>query len=90
VSKRKTTIYVEESLLRQARVYAARTGKRDSEVVEEALRAFLLTDLLDGVWARDDLTEEEAMQIAYEALHETRKTSAARSPGATGQTRAVG
>ena len=84
VGKRKTTVYIEEDLLRQARVYAARAGKRDSEVVEEALRSFLGFDVLERVWARSDLSEEESLQIAYEALHETRKAEASR------RTRAVG
>jgi hypothetical protein len=38
---RKTTMYLEEDLLRAAKIAAARTGKRDYEVVEEALRAYL-------------------------------------------------
>ena len=50
------------------RVAAARSGKRDSDVVEEALRRYLGFALLDQVWARSDLTEEEALQLAYEEL----------------------
>lgn len=73
MAKRKTTIYVDEDLLRRARVFAARTGKRDSEVVEEALRSLLGIDVLAQVWARSDLNEEEAMALASEALREVRQ-----------------
>jgi hypothetical protein len=72
MAKRKTTIYVDEDVLRDARVFAARTGIRDSEVVERALRRFLGTDLLERAWARSDLTEEQALDLAYEALRATR------------------
>jgi len=72
MTKRKTTVYVEEDLLRRARVYAARAGKRDSEVVEEALRSLLGIDVLEAIWARSDLSEEEAVRLASEALEEVR------------------
>jgi len=36
--RRKTTIYVEDDLLRATKIAAARAGKRDYQVVEEALR----------------------------------------------------
>lgn len=39
--KRKTTIYVEENLLRAAKVRAAETGRRQYEVVEAALQEYL-------------------------------------------------
>ena len=39
--KRKTTVYLEDDLLRATKIAAARTGKRDYQVVEEALRAYL-------------------------------------------------
>jgi hypothetical protein len=75
MAKRKTTLYVDEEVLRAAKVMAARKGKRESEVFEEALRAytgFKLLDLVDQVGRRNDLSEEEAMKLAYEAVHETR------------------
>lgn len=73
VAKKKTTIYVDESLLRTVRVAAARMGTSDSEVVEAAIRAYFALDVLEEVWARNsDLTEEDAMALANEAVHETR------------------
>ena len=76
MAKRKTTVYVDEDVLRAAKVMAARKGKRDSEIFEEALKAytgFKLFDLLDEIGRRNDLSEEEAMALAYEAVHETRR-----------------
>lgn len=75
MAKRKTTLYVDEEVLRAARVMAARKGRRDSEIFEEALRAytgFRLLDLLDEVGRPNDLSEEAALKLANEAVHETR------------------
>ena len=76
--KRKTTVYLDEDVLRAARVLASRTGKRDSEVVEEALRAHLGLDALRAIWERSDLGEDEALALAYEAIRETRPAGRAR------------
>jgi len=73
MAKRKTTIYVDEEVLRAARVAAARAGKRDSQIVEEALREYLGLGVLERVWARSALTEEEALTLAYEELHASRE-----------------
>ena len=67
--KRKTTVYLEDELLRAARVTAARSGKRDSQVVEEALRAYLGLELLERVGARSSLDEAEALALATEERH---------------------
>ena len=71
-TKKKVTLYVDEDVMRAARVRAARTDKRDSEVVEEALRAYLGFDVLASVWARSSLTEDEAMRLAVEETHAAR------------------
>jgi len=70
--KRKTTVYIEEDVLKIMRVAAARSGKRDYEVVEEALRAYLGLELLDKVGTRSSLSEPEALAIAYEEIHQGR------------------
>ena len=67
--KQKTTVYLEEDVLRAARVTAARGGKRDSQVVEEALRTYLGFDLLERVGARSPLGEAEALALADEERH---------------------
>jgi hypothetical protein len=72
MAKQKTTVYIDEELLRGARVYAARSGKKDYQVVEEALQAYLGRETLEAVWSRGDLTEEEALEIAVEEQHRER------------------
>jgi predicted transcriptional regulator len=74
MAKRKTTIYVDDEVLRAAKVMAARTGKRDSEIVEEALREYAGFAVIARIRARNaDLSPEEAERIAYEAVHESRR-----------------
>jgi hypothetical protein len=72
VPKLRTTVTLDERVLRAVRVQAARTGKRDSEVIEDALRRDLGLELLERIWSRNDLDEEEAMRLAVEAQHDTR------------------
>lgn len=73
MTKQKTTVYLDDEVLRASRVLAARTGRRDSEVVEAALRRYLGFDALERVWARNrDLSEEEAMDLALKAVDEVR------------------
>jgi hypothetical protein len=74
--KARTTVTLDERVLRAVRVKAARTGRRDSEVIEEALRRDLGLDLLERIWASADLDEDEAMRIAVEAQHESRRRRA--------------
>ena len=69
--KARTTISIDESVLRAVRIKAARSGRRDSDVIEEALRRDLGLDLLDRLWAAADLDEDEALQLAVEAQHRT-------------------
>jgi regulator of sirC expression with transglutaminase-like and TPR domain len=57
------------------RIKAARTGKRDSEVIEESLRRDLKLDVLERIWAnvKDPLSEEEAMKLAVEEVRSVRR-----------------
>ena len=71
--KTRTTLTVDEDVLRAVKVRAARTGKSDGEVIEEALRRHLGLDLLDRLWSRNDMTEEAATELAVEAQHATRR-----------------
>jgi hypothetical protein len=71
-SKRKVTLYLDEDVLRAARVRAARNDERDSEVVEAALRAYLGFDAVERVWARSTLSEDEAMRLAVAETHAVR------------------
>jgi hypothetical protein len=73
MAKRKTTVYLDEDVLREARIQAARTGQKDSELIESAIRSYLGLDVLDDVWSRSDLDEESALRLAYEALETARR-----------------
>jgi len=77
--KRKVTFHINDQVLRAARVRAAREDRRDSDVVESALRRYLGFDVLERVWSRSDLTEEEAMRIAIEETHAYRSEKRAAS-----------
>jgi hypothetical protein len=70
--KTRTTLTIDEDVLRAVKVRAARTGMGESEVIEEAVRKDLGLDLLDRLWARNDLTEGEAMDLAIEAQQAAR------------------
>jgi hypothetical protein len=64
---------IDDEVLRAVKVRAARSGKGDSEVIEEALRRDLGLDLLERLWARNSLSEQEATRLAVEAQHPTRR-----------------
>ncbi len=49
-----------------------RTGKGDSDVIEEALRRELGFDRLERLWQSEDADEERALALAVEAQHRTR------------------
>jgi Ribbon-helix-helix protein, copG family len=72
--KARTTVTLDERVLRAVRIKAARTGRRDSDVIEEALRRELGLDLLDRIWETADLEEDEALRLAVEAQHQSRRT----------------
>jgi hypothetical protein len=73
VPKVRTTLTIDEEILRAVKVRSARTGKGDGEVIEEALRRELGFDLLDRLWQRNDLDEEQALTLGVEAQHKTRR-----------------
>jgi hypothetical protein len=73
MARSKATVYLDPEVLRATRIRAARTGKRDSDVVEEALREYLGLAVVDRVRARSDLTGDQAIAFAYEELRAERK-----------------
>lgn len=72
-TKRKVTVYLDPEVARAAKVRAARLDKRDSEVIEDALRAHLGIAALDDAQRLSTLTEEEALQLANAELHTVRR-----------------
>ena len=74
MAKTRTTVTLDERVMRAVRVKAARTGRRDSDVIEEALRRDLGFDALERMWERADMDEDEATKLAVEAQHESRRS----------------
>jgi hypothetical protein len=74
VERRKTTLYLEADLLRATKVAAAREDKPEYQVVEEALRKHLGLDLMQRVWARSGLDENEAMRLAVAEVRAHRRS----------------
>jgi plasmid stability protein len=82
MAKVRTTLSIDEGLIRQVRVRAARTGRRDSEVLEAALREGL--GIIDRIRAKAALGEEAAHDLAHRAVHEGRlKPPYRKSPSRT-------
>jgi hypothetical protein len=72
MTKVRTTLTIDPEVLRAVKVRAARLDKSDGDVIEEALRRDLGLDLLDQLWAANNLGEAEALALATEAQHRTR------------------
>jgi plasmid stability protein len=67
----KTTLSLDDGLMRQVRIRAARSGKSQSEVLEAALREGL--GVIDRIRAKARLSEDEALDLANEVVHEVRE-----------------
>lgn len=72
MAKVRTTVTLDEDVLRSVKVRAARLGKGDSEIIEESLRRDLGLALLDRLWSSNRMAEDDAMRLAVEAQHRTR------------------
>jgi predicted CopG family antitoxin len=72
MAKVRTTLTIEDEVLKAIKVRAARAGRGDSEVIEEALRRDLGLDLLERMWAQSSLSDADADALAVEAQHKTR------------------
>lgn len=72
MAKVRTTLTIDDSVLRAVKLRAARSGRGDSEIIEEALRRDLGLDFLERMWERAALSSEEADALAVEAQHATR------------------
>lgn len=74
MSKTRTTVTLDDDVFRAVKIKAARTGKRDSQVIEEAIRRDLGLDDLAELWAKvTPATEEEGMALATDELRAMRK-----------------
>nr|MBA3327616.1 ribbon-helix-helix protein, CopG family [Solirubrobacterales bacterium] len=66
------TLTIDGDVLKAIKVRAARAGRGDSEVIEEALRRDLGIDFLERMWGQSSLPATEADALALEAQHDTR------------------
>lgn len=84
--RKKTTVYIDENLLRAAKMAAARSGQHEYEIFETALREHLgVAGTVERIWAGIDPDTapdvEEAARIAAEELAAVRSTPSARRAG---------
>lgn len=70
----RTTLTIDQDVLRAVKVRAARTGRGDSQVIEDAVRRDLGPDVLDRLWQTADMAEDEALELAVEAQHAARRS----------------
>jgi gamma-glutamyl:cysteine ligase YbdK (ATP-grasp superfamily) len=74
MNKARTTVTLDEDVFRAVKIKAARTGKRDSQVIEESLRRDLGLDELAEIWSKvTPISEEESLKLAYEELQAMRR-----------------
>jgi hypothetical protein len=72
--KARTTVTLDEDVFRAVKIKAARTGKRDSQVIQESLRRDLGLEELDEIWSKvNPVTEEESLKLANDELHAMRR-----------------
>ena len=73
VERKNVNVALEAELAEELAVTAARRGISQGELVEAALKRYLGIESQERVWKRNaDLTEEEAMALAVEVVHDVR------------------
>ena len=83
MAKVRTTLTIDEDVLKCGKIRAARTGVSDSSVIEESLRRDLRLDVLDELWSAASMSDTKASELALEGQHATRprtRGSGARRP----------
>jgi gamma-glutamyl:cysteine ligase YbdK (ATP-grasp superfamily) len=74
MSKARTTVSLDEDVFRAVKIKAARTGQRDSQVIEESLRRDLGIDALAEIWAKvTPVSEDEGLELASDELRAMRR-----------------
>lgn len=96
MARRKTTYYIDESVLTAAKMTAVATHRSESRLVEDALRAYVVDEgradaaredmrrLLDELRARpelDDLDDEQSMALAVRETRAVRRSRAKKPRG---------
>lgn len=73
MARKKTTVYIEEDLLKAAKIAATRSGKRNYQVLEEALRQYLGARVIERAWRKSRLSGDRALRLAYKELQAARR-----------------
>lgn len=74
MSKARTTVTLDEDVVRAVKIKAARTGRRDSQVIEESLRRDLGIDDLAEIWSKvTPASEDEGFELARDELRAMRR-----------------
>ncbi len=73
MAKVRTTLTIDDEVLKAVKIRAAHAGRGDSQVIEEALRRDLGLDFLELAWQGASLSAERAEELAVEATHATRR-----------------
>lgn len=75
MQKGRATYSIDGDLLRATRIAAARQNRRESEVVEDALRNYLAIGVLEQIWshAASDLDGDDALALAVDEQHAARR-----------------
>lgn len=68
---------MDESVIEDLHAAADRLGASEDEVIEDAVRRFVGLEILDELWARNHLREDDAMDIAASELASMRAEHAA-------------
>ena len=79
MARKKTTLYLDADLVRATKVAAAREERPEYQIVEDALRKHLGMDILERVWARSRLDEEEATRLAVAEVRAQRRERSRKS-----------
>lgn len=74
MAKVRTTVSLDDEVMRWVKVRAARLGKGDSQVIEDSLRRDLGLELLERLWSENRMDEMKATKLALEAQHSTRSS----------------
>ena len=72
MAKTRTTITIDEEIWRAIKAKAARLGRSEHELIEEAVARSLSSDSLDSLWSKRDLGSDEALRLALEAQRSVR------------------
>jgi hypothetical protein len=73
MGKIRTTLTIDEELMRSVKREAARSGRRNSEVIADAVKKDLGLGVFEEIWEKSTLGEDEAMEVALEAQREARR-----------------